>query len=574
MATLRTIRDRFETVASGLLAFLRDSEGAFLDAGSSLGELERRSRGVLEGARRAVALGSLEGEDPAQLLDRELVRLDLYLRHSRETSGADCEALPRLVAPLEGILHARAELESIAPTLRMLGMNTRIENARSGAQNGGMETVANEVRRLADLVEPRFRGIFARTATLLEASARAQAGAQAFLERQVAWSERLVADTRASLKALGALAQTETALATEAASGAEGLARDVAAVLVSIQGHDAARQMIEHAVEELRGFEAELAATGDAGPEGAARWLARAAALCRVLPAQIGGARQELTRVLEGISGGLRSAAALVSALSARTSDLTAPGEGSPAAQVTRGVEQATATLRDHLSHSAATTATMRSVHETVQRMAADVRDVQDVGSAVKLIALNALVETARAGDRGRVLAVLANAMGDLASDVVQRTGAVSRSLEEVTAVAGGLAGGASAAQAADGAAVAAALTSLGARLTGFHARLTPETDALRTAASAVRDEVERLVARAAEAIGVAARLGEHEVTLGEVAEAIGGDEPGSDPGGGYDRYTMEAERTIHDRALGAQRRSAATPAHDPTGLGANVELF
>jgi hypothetical protein len=385
----------------------------------------------------------------------------------------------------------------------------------------------------------------------------------------------MLAETRGALSGLRALARAEADLGAHAVSAAERLTRELSTVLVSLQGHDAARQMLEHATEELDAFEAELSGGAPAGADAGGR-LER---LCELALAQIRGARESLTGVLQSISGSLRSAAQEISSVEDRASRVGAGEGGAASAEtVARGVSEATDVLGDHVAHHGETDAALRSVTETVQSISVYVRDIQGVGGEVKLIALNALVQTGRAGDGGRVLAVLARAMGDLASDVVRQTSDVSEALRRVAAEADGLARTALSAEAAQGADIAASLASLSARLSEFRRRLLAATAALRVDGAALQGDVEALVARLAEGTSRAARLAELEEALGEIAAGAAARSGGRRAEVGaetYARYTVEAERAIHDRVLARAARPPSTqPRPDPSGLGDNVELF
>ncbi len=576
-AALRSTRSRLAAVSGRLGEFLAGSEDLFLDTGARLAGVEQQARGLLEGARRAVALGAEEGEGghPAERLDRELSRLDDYLRTTRDAAAGGLQSLSRLTECAEAIVRARSAFDTIPPTLRMLGMNTRIENSRSGAQNAGMETVAAEVRRLADAVEPRFQAIFQEAEGLAGAAGRARAAAEAFLGRQRAWSSELLSETRAALEALRALERAEAEVAARAVGDSDQLARDLGAVLVSLQGHDASRQMIEHAVEELEAYEEDAAAGAAAGP---AAWLAHLPDLGRLTAAQVEGARVRLTEALEGIAGSLRGVARRGAALSDQTGRFAGgPGADTPMARVARGVAAATRVLRDHVAQEQAAREAMEGVAGTVRGMAGHVREIQGIGSAVKIIALNALVETERAGDGGRVLAVLAQGMGGLATEVAHRTAEVSQLLQEITALGGGEAAG----QATQGDGVAASLEALAALLGERQDRLQGEVQRLHRGSQELQEAVNGIGARVGERAVVVRRLEALEQALLQAGELAGAHAAGAGPAPrpehrarAIERYTMEAERAIHARVLtGVEVGGPATSAGGD-GLGCNVELF
>lgn len=581
--TLRPWRDQMRAISRSVGAFLVGSEDAFLDTGARVEGLQQAAQAILGSARAAAALEPEAGSDePAARLDRELNRLDEYLRATRESSQAASLGLEQLLAHVGAVVRAHAQLESIPPTLDMLGLNTRIENARPGVRNAGMEAVAAEVRRLADRIETSFRAVFSQASALNETAGVARVAADAFLQRQGARSSEMLRETRGALDSLRTLGRAHAAIAGRAVVTSDLLAQELAAVLVALQGHDATRQVLEHVQQALDAWETEAAAAERAGELDAGPWLGHLGELCRVLSAQVGGAHERFTTALRAISEHLRSLSRRGAELERDAGRCLPGGEESPVERVASGVERATRSLRAHLEQEQATHRAMRRVVELVGDMDGSVRDIEGIGAAVKLIALNALVETERSGRHGRVLAVLAQAMGGLAAEVVQHTGQVSHLLGQIAGLASSLAGSASLGDGLQGEAIASSLEDLARRLSDAHGRLQGAVDSLHHGTRALSDEVEGIADRISRQLAGAHRLQDIAAHLEQVgAEIARSASPRAGPGLGgswdplYSRYTMQTERTIHHRVLrGPTPAAGAEPALPSSPLGANVELF
>ncbi len=578
-STLDASRDRLKAVSSQLAGFLAGSEEVFLDAGSRLTGLERLARTLVEVSRGSVARGG----DPVEHLDRELGGLERYLGASREASDAGLKGLSHILAGAEAISSARGDCEDITRTLRVLGIYTRIENSRTDARSGGMETVVAEVRRLGDLIDSKFQAMLGQASGLRSAAASATASTEDFRARQGAWSARMLDETRDAMESLRALAASEAAVASRAISASEEVMRHASEVLVALQIHDATRQMIEHAVEELGAFEHDAGSASLQGPLDAGAWFTEVSELCRLLAAQLRGAREQLVAGLGHIAENLRAMASRVTEVGEATGRLAGAGaDASPVERVHRGVAQATEVLREHLDYEHQMTAALGSVAGNAQGIGTHVRELQRIGADVKIIALNALVETERTGAGGRVLAVLAHGIGVLAVEVVQRMNTVSRTLQAMTTAAGALAHGGSAQQASAGVTTAANLESLVTLLRAYHGDLQTSAAALRDGSQALRDEVEGLGGRLAEqtdAAGALQRIEEELQRLGaqaaELARPAGSDRRPVRQASALSRYTMDAEREIHQRVL-EHAGEATRVERDQTsgGLGDNVELF
>jgi methyl-accepting chemotaxis protein len=580
---LHASRDQLQVAAKDLGLFLAGSEDVFLDAGRRIAGLEQRARSLVDGARAVGAFRSDGAEEPAVTLGRELSRLVQHLRGSQEKVGEGSRQLGGLVGQIEILLRTQSHFESIPSTLRMLGLNTRIENARSTAQYAGMESVATEVRRLGDEVEPKFRGVFAQATTLLETVGQALDTAQGFLQGQDAGGGDTLGETQAALDALQATSRAGAEIADRAVAASERLTRDVGALLIALQGHDATRQVVEHVVAELE----ELAADSADDDAGRAAWRARLAELAPVMAAQVGGARERFVASLDGLAASLRAISSVGAELSRHTERFVASGDGaSAAALVRKSVDRATHNLLQHVAHEATTGESMGRVVTTVEEMGRSVKDILGIGSAVKIIALNALVETERAGQHGRVLAVLAQGIGALAGEVVLRTGEVSQALGEISTIAAALRSTAARGGAAEGEAIAGQLERLSVHLSELQRGLTGAVAAMHRGSRSLEEEVEALAARVAQARDGAGRLAEIEAALAALAAA------GTSPGEAdrarrarvFSRYTMESERAIHESVLSggplpagpAPRPAPAAAGADQgtAGLGANVELF
>ena len=581
-STLDGSRALLQELAGQLAAFLAGSEDVFLDAGSRLTGLERQARSLVDVSQGAVTQSSDQDHDPVESFDRELVRLERYLGASREASGAGLQDLSRILAGAEAITGARGECEDITRTMRVLGIYTRIENSRAEVRSGGMETVVTDVRRLGDQVDSQFQAMLAQARSLGETAAGARATAEGFRARQGAWSAQLLDETRGAMESLRALGASEAAVASRAISASEEVVRNVAEVLVALQIHDAIRQRIEHAVEELGAFERDAGSARLGGPLDAGAWLSDVFEVCRLVAAQLRGARERLVDGLGHIAESLRAMASRVADVAKETERLAGTGaDGSPVERVQRGVTEATGVLREHLAHEQELTAALGRVAETAQGIGTHVRDLQRIGRDVKLIALNALVETERTGHGGRVLAVLAHGIGVLAVEVVKRTTAVSQTLQTIRTAAGAL--GHAAGTGSEGSTLVANLESLVTLLRRYHGDLQASAAALRDGSQALRDEVEGLAGRLAEQIAAAGalqRIEEELQRLGEQAAALGRPAAGSPrplrQSSVLSRYTMDAEREIHQRVLehGASVVQAEQVGPANGGLGDNVELF
>ena len=597
-------RKHFAALRGELASFLAGSEGVFLETGSRVSGLEQRAQALVAASAQAVQRGAgpagradLDGSGagcdecvtPVQQLGAALARLGSYLKGTRDGSGAGRERLSRMLARAEAVSDAQREFEDLARTLRIVGMYIRIESSRSQVDGRGMETVAVDVRRLSDLIESRFQTIVDETAGLREAVCGARDTVEAFLGREEVLSDRVLRETRSALEPLTELSAEGQAIADAAVNVSEQVVRSVAGVLVALQEHDATRQIIEHALEELDAFEEDVDWASQGAPLDAGAWLAEGAELCRLAAAQLRATHDRYASALNRIAERLKTMVASVADLQADTGRLAGQGEGSASllARVHRGVGDATQVLREHLARAQATAGAMGGVAATVESTTAHVRIIRGIGRDVHIIALNALVETERAGEGGRVLAVLGQTIGALAAEVGLRTEGIARELGQLASAAGELGAGEEVRQLAQGTALAAELAELEARLRSHHQALLSGARAVQQGSEALHIEVDWVAQRLLDQVEMAGALQRVEAALvqtGERAERLAGSATARRPVRGaraLGRYTMAAERDVHrkvidgaDQSLHATSIAAAAGASEDAGLGDNVELF
>jgi hypothetical protein len=574
--------------ADQLRGFVDHSEVVFLEAGERLARLEKQALDLVQVAAGAANLSKGGEGDPAERLAAELARLDDHLRSARELAATGAEGLTRMRERGEAIVLAQDEFESTVRMLRMVGMNTRIETARAWIEAAGMETVAADVRRLVDVVEAKYGAVVEEARALRDVVAQAQDAADGFLRREGGASSEILRDAQEALASLRALAAAGGAVAAKATPSATEVTRHVGEILVSLQAHDASRQIIEHVIAELR----TLAGAGEA-----AGLDAGAADACRVSAAQLQGARERLRDALGTIGRSLRAIAGLVGdvAPEAGAKPGDAAGAGSQAERVERAVADAVRALGEYLSREHDAAAAMAAAAARAQRMGAHVKEIEKIGLAVRIIALNARVETERIGDSGRALAVVAEWMQSCAVDVVRCTSVVTRALHDIGEVSARLgAGEDEARRRAEGETISAALQQLAGRVTRYHDDLRTGVAALHQGSRGLRGEVNEVAHRLSDQLAALGAIHRVELELGAAASAAprldeAGGEAGAALAAAAARYTMHAEREVHARVVGgadgpapAEAPAPGGPAAEPRAeepkagadLGANVELF
>lgn len=578
-ASIDAARARLQSVSDQLSAYLAGSERVFLETGDHLREMQARARLLVEASGTAAAAAAREGEgDPVQRLVHAVGLLQGDIERSEAALRSGAEGLTRVLQGVDQLGPFASEFQRIGLTLWTLSIGTRIEDARTGADGGGFETVAGDVRRLGGLIAPKFESVLSRARVVRATAEAALARADAFLGRDAGRLARHLHATRDNLSALSALRAAAKALGGRTSAASAELSRSVDGILTVLQMHDVARQRMEHVCEALR------EQTGVESGSSTRDQLADVAVVSQLQKAQLGHARETLAKALEELAAHLGRIGSAAGGLASDTRKLAeVRGGRSVIETLDRGFSEASRALQEQLDQELAAASAMQRVTAAMKDLTAFAREIERIGGEVKLIALNAQVQAEKTGDGGRPLSVLARAIRELSVEVEAQTAGISEIMANIAGEAGGLRADTARDRAAE-----AVVSDMSTLLSSLHVQQQEICDAVEVLArdgATLRDDVTRLEGHLA-AHGRAVRaVRDLEATLAVVskeAAALAGPEASRAArarlGERRARYTMEGERATHRSVT----RTAAAPAPDlrPAaatihhGLGDNVELF
>jgi uncharacterized protein YukE len=569
-------RAQLGAVCERLAGFLSGSEEVFLEAGRRLQTAQGEAQRLVSSTARSSGLEGAAG-DPVESLRSRLGQIGGHLEQSRAATSADAAGLGRLIGKVGLIPRHARDYHGIANALRLVAIQTSIENAKSAAR---LDTVAGDTRRLASAIEPRFDDVLQRAARLGEVAKAARERVLSFMARQGKRAEELATDTIEGLTALQGISGSAAQLTEAAGATSERVSARVSEVLFALQVHDSTRQVIEHVIEELRGLQQ------DPG-ESAQRWLSEVAELGRLEARQLGGARERLTAGLDDISKGLFDLSGGISELATASAQLADGKGGELLERVAHGIGESSRLLREQDGEERKLAEAVHAVGETLTDMVGCITSIDRVGHEVKMLSLNALVETCQLASGSAVFASLAREMTELAGQVHEVNQVVGGALEKVASEAMQLDRSWQLGAGKEGS-IADDFDQLLATLSQWHGRVEQQARELGHGSEAVAkavDEVARSLRAQAETAEAMRALEEELQRLAALAaERAGPEAAGTRSKRLLDaaaRYTMESERAVHAAASGhAPAASDPVPALAPppsegqAGLGDNVELF
>lgn len=563
---------------SGLVA---SREADFLALGGSLQDFAQQSEDLERAVRELAAMTG----DTSQLVELSRLTDEFCTSGLTDTGGSLAELTE--IKSCSGQLLERAEaFKRIVKHLQMLGISTRIESARLGHAGAGFTTLADDVDKLSEHIVTESARVMADGRALAGLTEAVSKTIGEIMASQTTCSDQVYAQMRDNLAAITGLSERAGRVVAGAGAKAGEISASIGEVVTSVQFHDIVRQQLEHVIEAM-GDMREMASgeAGEAGveaPEERLGWLAEAAGLQVSL---LDNARLRFVEAVENLRTHLRGVGQTVASMAEEVAALLDAGGGDPLQRLETGVGAARETMSAFAGRSGELGRVVGEVAQTVSRMSALIATIEDMGSEIELIALNASIKAAHTGDTGRALGVLAQAIQSLSGRTRNLTDEVSVVLVRIGESSQRLGGEAERSLASG-------------RHAPVLAKLGEATGRLReidgTAHAGLADirrhgaELARVIARTAEGIAFHCQVAEGMERvgreLGELAAACaplaaGGDYKNSARLAGMrQRYTMDMERVVHAAALGDdwdQGGQVGEPLPgDGDGLGDNVELF
>ena len=620
--SLAHAQERMDRMARLIRGRLHEREDDFLTLGSRFMEFSSASRLL---SKKAADLAELTTggaiEQGINQLSSELG--DMTSACDFTTSEASLTELKGLLAVIEELMEHVESFSRVVRSLQMLGISTRIESARLGSRGLGFATLADDVEKLAYMIVAKSSSIMEKSKSLHGMIKSVHHRTNELTVTQRGCSDRIMTEVGGNLDSLLNMTERSKQVIGDLSVQTAEISRNISEVVASMQFHDIVRQQVEHVDEALQDMMGMIQAhrvdecaddqaddhadhgadhgaddgaveEADPGDQGdvdedicaAAQeaddrelvgWIADVTA---IQVSQLDHSSSRLEEAVAGIKGSLMGIAATVQGMGEDVAGImeTDDAEGDSVLDlIAEGSASVITSMREFTDKAAEIGGLMATVAGTVSEIAAFVDDIEDVGSEIELIALNAAIKAAHTGDEGRALGVLAGAIQHLSTDARGHTRVVSDMLRRIADAAASLESNASQytetgqlkAMAGRQEDLMRRLRDVNATFQSLFAEVGQESQALGLALEELagditldqdvcpglneaRRELDDLVRLAREAVPEADDVGRPE----RLKELLA-------------RYTMEAERMVHQITFGGAESG------DDGGVDADeVELF
>ena len=417
------------------------TEDEFLQIGSQLQGFYSRSSELTSLANRLVDVVS--GERLQSLVERlrqMIAGMEAYLASARSQSDDSCQILEQILDLLNQVSQPLEGFQKMYKTLRMLSTSTKIESSRIGEKGTGFLTLAMDVEKLSHQVNEKSSNILKQRqmlAVMIRESLRVVRSTKSAQDENVGG---VLTHTASSLEELVSVNQRCNRFGSQVASISGEVTGNLSEVVSSMQSHDITRQQVEHIVEALEQLAADIHAVGDSSSdlERQRSLIIEAGDVCELQSAQLRHASSALYGAVCSIVDNLRDVARQQTEMADATLTVTGVAdstENSFVNSLSRGLSSVTAVLASCARDDQEMSSTMKKVSGTIGEIAGFVTDIEEVGSEIDLIALNAQIKAAHTGREGAALGVLAEAIKRLSLDAVIQTESVSQTLSQVKTV-------------------------------------------------------------------------------------------------------------------------------------------
>ena len=434
----------------GNLGFLTTStENEFLTVGDNLGKIYNQASEI--SAELSTMVDLMSGSDISDSiggLRSILDRMSSFLDHGDDKSRVGSETIKDLRGMVQDLVDPVGHFKKIVKILRMLSISTKIESAQLNQEIVGFITLAEDVERLSLLVDSKSANIMTNAKSMENMTSEALANVLSLEKRQEEQVLGILNNLKLSLRSLMENNESSSHGANLISAESEEISRHIGEVVTSMQFHDITRQKIEHVQEVMDNLATRLGAqrSGDQGPgpdgKDMAGLVREVGDLCELQAAQLNDSKRQLVSAVEKMKDNLTSIGRKVSGMCRNIRGLAGAADEVSASflsDIEDDIISVIASLKESRAASQELALAFEGLLEIVGTMSSFVNDIEEIGSEIELIALNARVKAAHTGAEGATLGVIAEAIQKLSLDANTHTSAISGLINRIAAAAEGL---------------------------------------------------------------------------------------------------------------------------------------
>jgi methyl-accepting chemotaxis protein len=433
---------------SSSLATLRrlagTTEREFLQIGTRMQGIYQRSLTLSQTAYQLVEVAS--GERLQTLIDRLreiLDEMNNYLAEAQNQSLTGHTTLQSVGGLLQKVGEPLVGVRRMCKHLYMLEVSIKIESAYMGEMGNEFINLAMDIKKLSQQIKDKVAAIQEHRNQLAGIITQNGAGLENGKDTRDAATALTLSNTAMSLGELETANAEFSQLGNVISEISTDSSNNISTIVESMQFHDIYRQQVEHVIEGLEGLQSGSTTQrqNDFSGDAQRAIIGKTGDVCELQEAQLHYASTELYGAVTSIVDSLRAIGVkqkqMTRDIFARTGGRKETRAGSDSgnsfiARLSTQMNAITSLLAGCALSNNEMTATMKGVTETVRQITGYVSDIEGIGHDIIQIALNARIKAASTGQEGASLSVLAEEIGQMSGEAVQRTDEITTTLTQI----------------------------------------------------------------------------------------------------------------------------------------------
>ncbi len=582
---IRDLLKHLNDICMLITSFSETSEKSFLEIGGKLQLYLKNSAQVSEQA--VLITETITGEilnKGISELETMLEEIGSFLSEEAGLIKNNRDELLETHSKLECIEDELSGFERIVKRFRMLGISTKIESTRLNLEDTGFFALAESVDKLSGIISDKI-GIIKKKAGFLINELKKTASDLDGLElKQQEQSKQVLNKTTRSLLQFKSKNKEISAKASIVSDLASNVLSSISGIVSAIQFHDITRQQLEHTQQALVDIQAKIMAEDEEGQN--SEFWGMVYDLLGLEAIQLENTKSEFVSAVEEIISHLTNVENGVSAI-LKESYALAGIEGGQASL--RNFESdlgfISKGLMNNIEISDELAEAIKSIVSIVDDLSKQVIEIEEVGSEIEIIALNARVKAAHFGSNGSALGIISESIQGLSLEAKTQTGSTMSLLEGVLEDTGKLKDNIASENRGKTGGILNSVASINTLL----AALLSSEKATAENVKSMENKVNLLLGDIHKCRTGITIHNKADETLGKMMYLLGGiseqlrihldikSDRDANTKNIYRKYTMSSERKVHEQYTGKKLISKAPekPVSDyDSGLGDNVELF
>jgi methyl-accepting chemotaxis protein len=374
------------------------------------------------------------------LLNEIMDKSGISINNSSREIASEKNALKEVLAVLNKAVESLSGFTRIVKHLRMLGISTKIESARINIEDSGFTTIAENVEKLSTIINDKSNDIREKAFYLIKTIDAAEAQILQLENSQNEQADLILKNIKSSFNSLVSRYNLYSEKAKTISSISAKISESISEIVSDIQIHDIMRQQLEHVKEGLNEVLGKmlLKTTND---DDLINILYAVYDIVELQCQQLNHSKNEFVNAADGIYRNLNVILNSLAELSEIIEQITGfdISNGSFISEIERGLGLTSSELIKNINVSSELASSMISVSDTVGNLNSYVHEIDEIGTEVEMIALNARVKAAHTGSEGAALGVLAESIQRLSADARSYTTQVSEILTLIMKTAEGM---------------------------------------------------------------------------------------------------------------------------------------